>query len=512
MCDHRGLWFSFKNVGQLRMVTFKCMTYLSGKGNIMQFGHKQRIRSLINTIPSLIRASLISQAFEAERVIASTFEFSEAFRVFIRNVPPHYIEITKKSYSDLMFKAFEGGNNLAKTNSGLLAGKAGEELLDIIKTKLPMPGILAQDLVAAFDSAVGDLYKTVVNNEEMGAQFKRDLECAFAEGAAQFASTLPKETPADKIEKVEEVIKEAEQAKQEVALPAPTGPEPEAPSPTEEDLKEAAPVTAETKDSLTLKLEEYTKLLSDPRAEEILRYTLGLPPRTVTASSVKDVALAKLIGPYDTDALTAKTLSLAKSHDMSDDELQTIVVDCIISGVDSYKSGDELAKVIAAKLGMEALAQLETLSMGEVDAAADIMSEALTSSTGLPGDFYFMEQDNDYCLIFAYDREEAAKLASAGETLVFASLPGSPQGALKVSDQEEIKSLLSIGKLSSFKKVKAASPKVYALMSEALIQMRNSKVDIAEGCKMLKRSMAEYVEDAFGKDGADYYEFLKKEA
>ena len=96
----------------------------------MEARRKQEIRSLIHTIPQLIKSHLVNQAFETEKIIATTFTLSEGMRGLMSSIPQNHIEKIADWYSKLSFKAFQGGINNArlKLQTYDMKNAAGEEL------------------------------------------------------------------------------------------------------------------------------------------------------------------------------------------------------------------------------------------------------------------------------------------------------------------------------------------------------------------------------------------------
>jgi len=459
----------------------------------MQEIHKQKIRSLIPMVAQLIKASQIASAFETEKVIASTFTFSDSFKEQMRNVPPHYIERTQTAYSEAMFKAFESGYRQAKQKQDLIAGMTVEQLADYVRIKMPMLYTLSQDLKAAFEAKVSSFLETKPDGADMYKQFAKDLEKAYYEGVLEFQKTLPKPEPKPVVEM------------------APPAPAPEmAPPAAPAEPAQAATAATVTNDALLKKLEEYTKLLNDPQAEEVLRATLGLPPKLakkVVQVKASAETTAQLIGPYDSEALRGKILGLVKTHAMDDNETQAVVIDCLAANIDDADKL-EAASMIAKKLGLQG-----ELSAEAVEVESDRLAAELTTAVGLPGELIFMNYENDYCLVFSFEKSNATELAKQSETLVFASaqelqLTMPQQGVLDVNDQKEIQCLAKLGKPSTLRDIKKASPKVADVISEVLTKIRHSKVGLAEGSKMLKANMEDFIVQAFGKDGLAYYKHL----
>ena len=134
-----------------------------------------------------------------------------------------------------------------------------------------------------------------------------------------------------------------------------------------------------------------------------MRYTLGLPLKTTTAS-VRVVG--RQIGIYDTQVLKERILDLLRSHNMNtDDDFQTIVIECISSGINEMDE-IEASKAIAEKLGFEG-----KLTLQEVEDRADSLANEVDVSLGLPGDLVFLITDEgDFCLTYNFNRSDIMDL------------------------------------------------------------------------------------------------------
>jgi hypothetical protein len=454
---------------------------------------KSEIRSMHRLVKNLVKASLIKQAKELEAVIASTFEFSKDFMALLKNTPATYIEKIYEVYTSLMMKAFDAGVATATIKSKEAEKLPEAEDLDIeIKTVMPISYGLSQDLLSSFRNSVNEFIKTLPDLDEVYAQFQKDLEEAHVEGVKNYLENMPKE--GKESEKSEE--KKIEEMKQETA--------PEVVEP--EKVAAATEPTANLSD-----LEKYTKLLGPGVAEQVLRATLGLPPLSpVTASVIADVDEDDMIGPYNAGALRDKVVELVKSSQVRDSDLQSVIVDCLVSSA-ADMDGDDLAESLSNRLGISAK------TFTEVQSKLDELSLNLKDKVALPGDFVFLTHNGDYCLVFAYSKEDAENLLDEPEDVVIAAakpkkvgkLPRSPQGALEVDVMKEIEALAKLAKGSTYKDVKKASPKTASYMSSILSNIRNSKVGLAEGGGMLKASLPLMVENVFGTDGLDYFNHLK---
>lgn len=193
------------------------LTYLNGSHGIfsaqagkvwsMEARRKKEIRSLVHTLPQLIKSHLVNQAFETEKIIATTFDFTDAFRNLMNSIPQNHIEKIADWYSKLSFKAFQGGINNAqlKLQTREMEHDSGEELDEEIKTKIPMPYTLSQHLIKSFQDHVGQQLETVPNANEIIVQLKQDLEKAYREGVIEHLETIKDEENEIEVEEVEEV-------------------------------------------------------------------------------------------------------------------------------------------------------------------------------------------------------------------------------------------------------------------------------------------------------------------
>ena len=494
-------------------------------------------------------------------------------------------------YSKLSFKAFQGGTNNARLKLQTIERPRGEgeELDESIKTKMPMPYTLSQHLTKTFQDHVGTQLKTVPDANEIYVQFKKDIEHAYREGIKEYLYTLEDEVEQEEVEQEEVEQEEVEQEEVEFiddaaerealeeeqseeafleewldeieVMPSNKRREREDPidkpidtatGETKMDLKRLKsklkkdPILADVSDNELMKaLEEYTRIPGDSQAEMVLRYELGLPPkskakaaseelerqaeariknrRRATASfKRRTVKGGSVMGPYDTQALKQKILSAIKTHVIDDNQLQTIIIDSIVADIHNMAE-KEAAEAIARKMEFSnALA--EEGSLDDVMAQADMLGAKLASSVGLPGDLVFLELDGDYVLAFAFDRDDAAKLgleagssatakkkAKAAKSAKNRSLPQGPQGVLSKLEQSQIEKLAALGKSKNMRDIKKASAKVAAYLGDILKNLRSGRIGIAEGTSKLRANMGDVIAEVFGLDGLGYYQYLTKQ-
>jgi len=178
---------------------------------------------LVHTIPMLVKAHMVNQAFETEKVIAATFELSEPFLELLGGkIPPNYIEKIQEIYSDVMYKAFDTGIKSAevKSKSTQIDLKlSGEELEHELAVKMPMYFGVKQDLSLLFREQLGDLLDTAGDTKEnIFKQFEVDLDKSYRDGLKEYLlNDAPSEEEIDEnVSPVEEdVLEEAEEEEEE---------------------------------------------------------------------------------------------------------------------------------------------------------------------------------------------------------------------------------------------------------------------------------------------------------
>lgn len=150
----------------------------------MRLERKKEIRSLIKTIPQLIQAGLITQAFETEKIICATFDFSEEFLTKLGGIPQNHIEAIQGTYSDLLHKAYAVGYKKAQDEPKTVDMElVGDELDQAIIVEMPMPANVKNELVAMFNEGVCEYYKTIPDGlQETMVQFEKDLLSAYLTG------------------------------------------------------------------------------------------------------------------------------------------------------------------------------------------------------------------------------------------------------------------------------------------------------------------------------------------
>jgi len=511
----------------------------------MKIERKREIRSLIRTIPDLVRAGLVQQAFDTEKVIAATFDFSEEFLEKLGGIPQNHIEKIQETYRDILQKAFNTGFKNAEIK--LKSTKLNKELVDEeldreIQIKVPMPYGIKTDLVTLSQEEIQSYLTVVPDKDTILSQFNKDIDLAYLDGVKEYLRQFPNEFDAsEKSEKVEEkkpeeVVVETEEVVVEkestanvatavskdvltalekyakllgtgdaekvlryvlglgdkgVEVTASADSEKEEKGQKEE--KEEKEEKESTNSDTLSKLEAYTKLLKSPEAERVLRHTLGLPPKAVTAGLDEEGQEDKesKIGSYDIEVLKEKIIDLVNKHKVVEGEdLQTVIVECLESGV-SEKDPEDAAKAIASKL------ELETTSddLDEVFGLADDLADSLTDALELEGTLVFVVTENDdYCLTYSFDAEDLEKHVDE----------------VPAEDKQQLSSLAKLGSSKNLNEIRKASPKVTAHIEAILRNIRNGRVNLVAGSLQLRTNMDDMVYDVFGKPGYKYYKKVIK--
>ena len=164
----------------------------------MNLARKKEIRTMVKDIPEMIRAGLINQAFEAEKIIASTFDFSDEFLEKIGGIPQNYIERMQDIYGDLLQRAFNSGFKTAEVklkSTTINFSLPEEELNRELEVKIPMSYGMKQDIVNMFRDEIKSMVESIpCGGEELSVQFDKDLEVAFKDGVKEYISNAPTQT------------------------------------------------------------------------------------------------------------------------------------------------------------------------------------------------------------------------------------------------------------------------------------------------------------------------------
>lgn len=329
----------------------------------------KKVRSLTKQIPSYIKAGHIVQAMQLEKIIACTFELSPTVMALIRGLPQSYIEKLQGLYGDIAYKVFETG-----------AFQRSSE---------PIPMFL-EDMVEAINLEMGAILDSF-KRDRLFAAIKNDLETIYNDGAIEGSQG---------------------------------------------DVKvEEKTVTAQSQQTLD-KFEEYVKKLPSPEAQKILRYYLGVPlkiqedkvaqqnvpveepnepstnePSTNEPTEVLSDFVGEICG-YNVLDLKSKILGLLKGIDLSIEDNQFIVIECLIKNVVGYKS-ECIKDILEQKLGVLLTDNYED----------DLLNECvkLTNAVGLNGSIVITEIDNNMCLAFVFNKADYQELSTQQPEVVIAS-------------------------------------------------------------------------------------------
>ena len=242
------------------------------------------------------------------------------------------------------------------------------------------------------------------------------------------------------------------------------------------------------------KLEAYTKLLKDPTAEKVLRYTLGLPIKKVSA------ATQKMIGPYDAGLLRNKILGSLKSHSIVEadvDNYQNIVVDCVLSGIDDMpkeKALQQLNKVL----------EIRASSFFEFDQKADVLAQKLDAALQLPGEVVFVNLDGDYCLTYNIKPDDLNRIQAKKDK------ENPFQKKISTEDMRQIECLSRLSKSKTIRDINKASEKVANYLKRILSDIRFGRVGIVEGSFQLNANLEDIVAEVFGTQGLKHFKYLNQ--
>ena len=192
----------------------------------MKAERKKEIRSLVHTVPLLIKAHMVNQAFDTEKVIMATFELSEPFLDLLGGkIPPNHIDRIQEVYGDIMYKAFNVGIKTGEVKSKsteVNTALTGEDLDREIEIKIPMYFGIKKDLIALFTEQLGDILTSVPDlKEDIVTQFNRDMDRSYLDGVKEYLNlnnteTLePTEVPEAAPSPIEEEMEEEEEEEDE---------------------------------------------------------------------------------------------------------------------------------------------------------------------------------------------------------------------------------------------------------------------------------------------------------
>ena len=107
---------------------------------------------------------------------------------------------------------------------------------------------------------------------------------------------------------------------------------------------------------------------------------------------------AQPLPSYNVNPIKSKLESLVKSHDYTEEDPQTILVDCIVADTHLF-SDEEKCSIVCKKLGLECAASFQ-----ECEEKIDSLAEQITAQAGMPGKFVFIDDGQDLCLVYAFER------------------------------------------------------------------------------------------------------------
>lgn len=472
----------------------------------MRIERKKEIRSLIRTIPQLVKSGLVTQAFETEKIIASTFEFSDDFLAKLGGVPQNYIESIQEIYSDMLGKGYDTGYKSAeiKIKSTPFDRSLPDDEFDReIEIRMPMAFGIKQNYLDVFRSEIAKYFESVSGEvlAEVITQFEKDLNDTYKEGVREYLTSMPEDATPD----VEVVVeKEVEVAPAE---------EIETVEEEKETEEEAACYLEEAQEAQKdLALDTTAKLAACLFNKHATRNIKALFDIHATEGMHK--ANAKLIIEF------AEWISNGKDpSDYIPDETFRVVADTLskdlLAKLEKYAKllGEgEAETVLRFTLGLGPKGKKATAAAKEKDEEEKEENEENEEKKEKK------ETESTYAKLEAYTK--LLKNPEAERVLRYtlglpplkatASIPHGPQGVLTKGEQSQIEDLLTLGKSRTYKDVKKASPKLATYLSKTLNDLRMSKVSLVEGLSKLKASMEDMISDCFGTDGQDYYNYLKR--
>jgi hypothetical protein len=451
----------------------------------MRLERKKEIRALIRTIPQLVKAGLVNQAFETEKVIAATFEFSEEFIPLLGGIPQNYLETIQEIYSDLLTKGYDNGYKIAEVkikSTEFNLSLPDEEFDREIEIRMPIAFGVKESLIDIFRTEVLKYFEAAPQEklDEVVSQFDKDLHTSYKEGVKDFLTSMPGETfPEESPVEVEKEVEEVEEViEDEIADDV-------------EEFVAGKDLVDTTAKVIATVFNRYAtrdiKALFDMQAEE-----------------GKHKANAKMLAEF------AEWVSMGKPvDDYIPDETFRVVADTLskelLKKLEDYAKllGEgEAETVLRFTLGLGPKGKKATAEVNEEE------SEEEEGSTYAKLEAYTKLLNNPEAeMILRYTLGLPPKTATA---YAKTSIPHGPQGVLTKSEQSQIESLLPLGKSRTYKDIKKASPKLAVYLSKILNDIRLSKISMVEGLGKLKSSMEDLIGDCFGNDGQDYYNHLRK--
>jgi hypothetical protein len=461
--------------------------------------YTEKIRRLTKLVPNLVKASYIKQAYDLEKFIKASFEIPSDLNALLGGMPANHREEFIRQYKNALYEAYDCGMKCMKPE---------------------MEFSKYQDIFNGFLESVKAYVSHMGTNSKILEMVEKDIKSNYSLGVEE----ATKMNQNNKLPKLEDVSKGAE-ASVETA--------------------KSKEVIAEENKPMPKSLEDYAKLLGPGIPEKVLRTYLGLKTATASADASDEDLVEKIdesmemepsensenseelemeesvdsmCGPFKVAELKEALLQKIGSHSV-DESLseQSIVVDCVVNL--EGKSEQENAEAISKALQLDPIEN--GYSIEEAMMGADMVAEELTHCMGLPGNFMFLDVENEYCLVYLYPTETAlqhSKLANKVVTAAKKSLghdiPDGPQGALELKDQKEIEAVCKLNSLRgmSMKDLKEKAPKIHTFIKNAMSELSSSMVTLGEALNDMSLSVSGVVGKVYGKDGVAYLMHCQNEA
>jgi hypothetical protein len=488
-----------------------------------------KLRQLNKLIPKLIEASYLNQAKETKKVMLATLKPSQEFMSTVNNLPGNYLEEVIKVYKELALQAYSSGQEKfpeaeAEIGEAVKDMVLKEQVSALIKSKYSIDPVLCDELCSRFKLNTSKYLETLTGKDKIYKALQKDLNSVYCQ-ALMDATVLNVKTIKAEVENEEDSEEKQKKPKN--------------------------------------KLEEYTKLLG-PKNEDVLRVTLGLPPRkgktevkaeaatdrkayATTSTKELDKLIANLCAsneedlgsvddaedalekpewksPYVAEDLKNLVVDLVKSYNWSDDsdDFGYVLVDCLVPDAEEM-TDESLLKMLSKKLNTVSQ-NPESLDLELEDIALKISAEV-----NLPGEFMFSEVDGDFCMVFTFSKQSALKMikekeataAAHGKKTILKSknkktvgdLPETEDNLIPHAHQKEIKEIYSLGgqlKNMPLRSIRKASPTLADLISGVFSMLRAGKITMGESAKrFFSASNESLIEEAFGYGGKNYYLYLR---
>lgn len=360
------------------------------------------MKKLIEKVPMLIKAGYYNEAFKLDNVISRSIEVSDPMKELLRGLSSNHMEVVHDAYKKNIYKAFESGYYQASNANG--------ENVDCC-----IPLALKEDLTAAFKNKTERFLESQPDYTKIYVLFEKELDDAFKEGIETCCPTKIKE--------------------------------------------EITVTTAATKKEILENVKRYTELAGNPEAQRVLRYTMGIGDKDLNellsdskvAEASKDKTEAKgcshcgcstaeekekeetveienkdvgvavedidetKIGPYEIVSLVDKVKEQLKSHNFTDEELQYIVIDYVVSNFEG--TPEDFIKKACEKLEIECNA----VTLDDLSTSLLGMEESLTKALNdadLPGELVFISDDaGNFMLVHAFEKEDVEKTKAIANSI-----------------------------------------------------------------------------------------------